>query len=155
MNTEYIQRIVNLEPSDYQAVKRCAQEKGFGGKGFSAALRLIIREWEAGHQEPCHPRSPILDPIASISAKGFSITLFVCCGPQHITRESQAGHHQPCHSKSPILSRIAKIFGQGFSAALRVCSGPQRIIPEWQAGRRPPANPTSPIPNPKSTINNP
>ena len=46
MSTEYLQRIVNLERRDYDAIKKVAHEKGLGGKGFSAALRLIIREWE-------------------------------------------------------------------------------------------------------------
>ena len=46
MSTEYLQRIVNLERRDYDAIKKVAREKGLGGKSFSAALRLIIREWE-------------------------------------------------------------------------------------------------------------
>ena len=46
MSTEYLQRIVNLERRDYDTIKKVAREKGLGGKGFSAALRLIIREWE-------------------------------------------------------------------------------------------------------------
>ena len=46
MPTVYLQRIVNLERRDYDAIKQVAQEKGLGGKGFSAALRLIIREWQ-------------------------------------------------------------------------------------------------------------
>ncbi len=44
---EYVQRFVNLEKQDYWIVKRLAEEKGLGLKGFSAALRLIIREWHA------------------------------------------------------------------------------------------------------------
>ena len=47
MATHYIQRIVNLELRDYQLVRKVAVERGLGGKGFSAALRIIIREWEA------------------------------------------------------------------------------------------------------------
>ena len=47
MSTEYLQRIVNLERRDYDTIKKVAREKGLGGKGFSAALRLIIHEWEA------------------------------------------------------------------------------------------------------------
>jgi len=46
MSTEYLQRIVNLERRDYDAIKKIAREKGLDGKGFSTALRLIIREWE-------------------------------------------------------------------------------------------------------------
>ena len=45
--TNYINRQVNLEPDDYDAVWRLAQERGLGRKGFSAALRMIIREWVA------------------------------------------------------------------------------------------------------------
>ena len=45
MSTEFLQRVVNLERRDYDAIKKVAQKKGLGGKGFSAALRLIIREW--------------------------------------------------------------------------------------------------------------
>jgi hypothetical protein len=46
MSTKYLQRIVNLERRDYDTIKKVAHEKGLGGKGFSAAHRLIIREWE-------------------------------------------------------------------------------------------------------------
>jgi hypothetical protein len=38
--------MVNLETRDYNLVKNVALQKGLGGKGFSAALRLIIREWK-------------------------------------------------------------------------------------------------------------
>lgn len=44
MPTDYLQRIVNLERRDYDAIKQVAQDKGLAKKGFSAALRLIIRE---------------------------------------------------------------------------------------------------------------
>ena len=64
MPTQYIQRLVNLEQSDYQVVRRLAQEKGFGGKGFSAALRLIIREWQAVYQPPPPPPTLLL-PLKS------------------------------------------------------------------------------------------
>ena len=45
MHTPYIQRMVNLEPLDYRIVRRLAERKGLGSRGFSAALRLIIRDW--------------------------------------------------------------------------------------------------------------
>lgn len=45
MATLYIQRQVNLEPRDYRAIRYMARHKGLGDRGFSAALRLIIREW--------------------------------------------------------------------------------------------------------------
>lgn len=44
---EYIPRLVNLTLQDYRTVRRLAEEKGLGSKGFSAALRMIIREWSA------------------------------------------------------------------------------------------------------------
>ncbi|OGO25621.1 MAG: hypothetical protein A2W33_04580 [Chloroflexi bacterium RBG_16_52_11] len=46
MHTPYIQRMVNLEPRDYRTVRRHANRKGLGRRGFSAAMRMIIREWE-------------------------------------------------------------------------------------------------------------
>ena len=45
MQRDYVPRMINLERSDYQIVKRMAEERGLGDKGFSAALRMIIREW--------------------------------------------------------------------------------------------------------------
>ena len=48
---QYIARIVNLMPQDYRTVRRLADEKGLGSKGFSAALRMIIREWQAFTQK--------------------------------------------------------------------------------------------------------
>ena len=47
--TLYIRRIINLEQSDYWTIQRVIQEKGLGAKGFSAAIRLIIREWAASN----------------------------------------------------------------------------------------------------------
>jgi hypothetical protein len=47
MTIKYIPRKINLEARDYAVVKKFAQEKGLGAKGFSAALRMIIREWLA------------------------------------------------------------------------------------------------------------
>ena len=44
---KYIARIVNLEPLDYKIIRDFAQEKGLGGKGFSAALRIIVRDWHS------------------------------------------------------------------------------------------------------------
>jgi hypothetical protein len=54
---KYKPRFVNLEEQDYWTVKRAAEEKGLGLKGFLAALRLIIREWEAA-QSPRIPSGP-------------------------------------------------------------------------------------------------
>lgn len=44
MQRDYVPRMINLERSDYQIVKRMAEKRGLGDKGFSAALRMIIRE---------------------------------------------------------------------------------------------------------------
>ena len=46
MQRDYVPRMINLERSDYLIVKRMAVERGLGDKGFSAALRMIIREWQ-------------------------------------------------------------------------------------------------------------
>ena len=54
--SKYVRRLVNLEHSDYWIIQRTAREKGLGGKGFSAALRLIIREWESMQNVPAAPR---------------------------------------------------------------------------------------------------
>ena len=42
---KFITRLVNLEPLDYKIVRDYADEKGLGRKGFSAALRMILRDW--------------------------------------------------------------------------------------------------------------
>jgi hypothetical protein len=47
LHTDYIHRMVSLEKLDYRIVRQVADERGLGGKGFSAALRIIIREWIA------------------------------------------------------------------------------------------------------------
>jgi hypothetical protein len=41
----YIRRIVYLEPRDVRAVMDYAREKGLRVRGFSPAVRMIIREW--------------------------------------------------------------------------------------------------------------
>ena len=43
----YITRMVNLETLDYRIIRQFAEEKGLGKKGFSAALRFIVRDWYA------------------------------------------------------------------------------------------------------------
>jgi len=43
MAKNFIRRIVNLEDTDYWAVKRCAHERGLGGTSFSAALRMSVK----------------------------------------------------------------------------------------------------------------
>jgi len=41
----YIPRKVNFEPKDYVIVQLYAGSRGLGAKGYSAAIRMIIREW--------------------------------------------------------------------------------------------------------------
>ena len=45
MPVQYVQRMVNFELSDYRAVKDLAVEYGLGSRSFSAAVRVIVREW--------------------------------------------------------------------------------------------------------------
>ena len=52
MAIKKIVRNVTLEERDYSTVRNYALEKGLGEKGFSAAVRLIIREWEALQEKP-------------------------------------------------------------------------------------------------------
>lgn len=59
--SRFIQRMVNLEKSDYYIVRRLADERGLGLKGFSAALRTIIREWDAFQREGVHRADRPLD----------------------------------------------------------------------------------------------
>lgn len=43
--SKYITKNVVLEEPDFRRVTKLVKEKSLGGKGFSAALRIIIREW--------------------------------------------------------------------------------------------------------------
>jgi len=44
--SKLILRNVSLELKDYEIVSKFAKENGLGGKGFSAALRFIIRTFD-------------------------------------------------------------------------------------------------------------
>jgi len=44
--------MVNLEVNDVRLIRQVAEEQKFGAKGFSAALRLIIRDWQSQHEFP-------------------------------------------------------------------------------------------------------
>ena len=46
MATDFVPRMINLEEVDYEIVLQAAEDHGLGERGFSAATRLIIREWE-------------------------------------------------------------------------------------------------------------
>lgn len=43
--SDRIQRPVMFDPRAFEVVKDTAQAKGLGGKGFSAAVNLIVLEW--------------------------------------------------------------------------------------------------------------
>ena len=47
--TNYVRRIVNFERCDYELVKQVARQRGLGRRGFSAAVRMILREWSRLH----------------------------------------------------------------------------------------------------------
>ncbi|MFC2053743.1 hypothetical protein ACFLV7_05515 [Chloroflexota bacterium] len=51
MPATYIPQIVNLEVNDVRLIRLVAEEQKLGEKGFSAALRLIIREWQFQHKQ--------------------------------------------------------------------------------------------------------
>jgi hypothetical protein len=42
-----IRRLVTLDPWDCDLIKHVQLEYGFGERGFSAALRFILRDWES------------------------------------------------------------------------------------------------------------
>jgi hypothetical protein len=44
--SKWIARRVNLDLRTYTAVKLAARDRGLGERGFSKALRQIIREWD-------------------------------------------------------------------------------------------------------------
>lgn len=50
MPPTYVPQMVNLEVNDMRIVRQAANRAGLGEKGFSAALRIIIREWAAKNQ---------------------------------------------------------------------------------------------------------
>jgi hypothetical protein len=45
-NTTVVVQSVALEPQDIETITKLAFDKGLGSRGFSAALRMIIREWK-------------------------------------------------------------------------------------------------------------
>jgi hypothetical protein len=53
--------MVSLEKLDYRIVRQVADERGLGSKGFSAALRTIIREWDAFKQRSPERAQPPAD----------------------------------------------------------------------------------------------
>lgn len=42
---DYVTKNVVLEKQDLKAVNQVIKSRGLGTKGFSAAVRIIIREW--------------------------------------------------------------------------------------------------------------
>ena len=63
--SQYIPRMVNLEPMDYRIIRKVMLEKGLSKKGFSAAIRMIIREWSAIQATLPPPNPPNKPPAAS------------------------------------------------------------------------------------------
>ncbi len=51
MPPTYIPQMVNLEVNDVRLIRQVAEEQKLGDKGFSAALRLIIRDWQSQHKQ--------------------------------------------------------------------------------------------------------
>ena len=50
-NLSVIRRSVALEPVDDRVVRALAKKKGLGSRGYSSALRMIIREWREYQRE--------------------------------------------------------------------------------------------------------
>ena len=72
MPHQYVPRMINLESQDYQVVRRVADQRGLGEKGFSAALRMIIREQQEYQlQNPTKISSEEFHRIAHINFWGF------------------------------------------------------------------------------------
>ena len=46
---EKIQRLVTLDKKSFETIWKVARDNGLGGKGFSAALRLIVRDYDRKH----------------------------------------------------------------------------------------------------------
>ncbi len=46
MATAFMPRMINLEEVDHEIVLKAAEDYGLCERGFSAATRLIIREWK-------------------------------------------------------------------------------------------------------------
>ena len=57
MPPTYLPQLVNLEVNDIRVVKEFAEREGLGERGFSAALRRIIRDWEADKRNTEYNRS--------------------------------------------------------------------------------------------------
>ena len=50
MPPTYLPHMVNLEVNDVRLIRQVANHAGLGDRGFSAALRIIIREWALTNQ---------------------------------------------------------------------------------------------------------
>jgi hypothetical protein len=47
----YLPQLVNLEVNDIRIIQEFAEREGLGKRGFSAALRRIIRDWEMNERK--------------------------------------------------------------------------------------------------------
>jgi hypothetical protein len=61
MKDRYIARTVRLAPKDYKLVIAFAKRAGLGAHNFSAALRMILREWDSLTRN-----NPRYNPIKSL-----------------------------------------------------------------------------------------
>ena len=43
---KYITKNVVFEPTDFEIISKLAAERGYGQRGFSIALRQVVREWQ-------------------------------------------------------------------------------------------------------------
>ena len=54
----YIPRMINFSSKEFEIVNDVVLKKGLGGKGFSAAVRLIINEWHELVKHTMPPPEP-------------------------------------------------------------------------------------------------
>lgn len=96
--TQLVRRNISLEPEDYTVVREHAQE---WGQSFSAALRLIIREWQrlkgrrpdpdADRQaDPPAPARAIVHRYRSLSAKAGAIIALPTSNPKRLSTRGRS-----------------------------------------------------------------
>ena len=60
MKHKYKPRMINFETHEFTIIRRVADERGLGTNGFSAALRMIVREWYAmTHPDDLDPETDV------------------------------------------------------------------------------------------------
>ena len=63
----YLPQMVNLEVNDVRLIRQFADHAGLGEKGFSAALRIIIREWALTNQSKSKHLSELETKIENLN----------------------------------------------------------------------------------------